>query len=305
MDAILAIDTSNYTTSCALLFNDGSVKQCKRLLPVKEGSLGLRQSDAVFLHTKNLSTLIKELVENTKINLKAVGVSITPRNQEGSYMPCFLVGKNVAESIAAINKVPLFTFSHQQGHIAAVLYGSNRLDIIDKEFLAYHFSGGTTECVSVKDLLDGKIDIISATADINAGQLIDRAGVMLKLPFPSGKYLEELAEKSTEKFNIKSSFPNLSGYENKIIKMYEDKVKDEDIAFYVENVIYSFCHQMANEALKKTDIKEMVFSGGVMSNKYISSRLKNDFNGIFAPGEFSSDNSVGLAVLANAKLHKC
>lgn len=305
MDAILALDTSNYTTSCALLFDDGSVRQCKRLLPVKEGSLGLRQSDAVFLHTKNLSTLISELVNNTKINLKAVGVSVTPRNQEGSYMPCFLVGKNVAESIAAVNNIPLFSFSHQQGHIASVLYGSNRLDLIKKEFLAYHFSGGTTECVKVENLQSGKIKIISETADLNAGQIIDRAGVMLNLPFPSGKYLEELAEKSTKNYKIKSTFPNLSGVENQFKKMKSNGEKDEDIAFFTENVIYSYCHQMAKEALEKTNIKEMVFAGGVMSNRYISGRLKNDFNGIFAPSEFSSDNSVGLAVLANAKLSEC
>ena len=48
----LGIDTSNYTTSTAVLHErDKSVVQQKKLLPVKQGELGLRQSDAVFHHT--------------------------------------------------------------------------------------------------------------------------------------------------------------------------------------------------------------------------------------------------------------
>ncbi|MEE0980641.1 MAG: peptidase M22, partial [Acutalibacteraceae bacterium] len=58
----LGIDTSNYTTSCAV-YDDVSdtVVQKKKLLPVKQGELGLRQSDAVFHHTVQLPDLIKEL----------------------------------------------------------------------------------------------------------------------------------------------------------------------------------------------------------------------------------------------------
>ena len=53
MPEYLGVDTSNYTTSCALYDSEtGSVIQKKMLLPVKEGEKGLRQSDAVFHHTR-------------------------------------------------------------------------------------------------------------------------------------------------------------------------------------------------------------------------------------------------------------
>ena len=52
MSLFLGIDTSNYTTSTALYDSKtGEMVQQKKLLPVKEGQLGLRQSDAVFHHT--------------------------------------------------------------------------------------------------------------------------------------------------------------------------------------------------------------------------------------------------------------
>ena len=58
----LGIDTSNYTTSAALADGDGNIiVNLKRLLPVKEGERGLRQSDALFAHTKNLPLIMGEL----------------------------------------------------------------------------------------------------------------------------------------------------------------------------------------------------------------------------------------------------
>ena len=62
MAQILGIDTSNYTTSAALLdLETGEVHQEKQLLPVKAGEAGLRQSDAVFHHTRQLPELLERL----------------------------------------------------------------------------------------------------------------------------------------------------------------------------------------------------------------------------------------------------
>ena len=89
----LGIDTSNYTTSTAVLHErDKSVVQQKKLLPVKQGELGLRQSDAVFHHTQQIPDLLDALWKDDYVP-KAVGVSVKPRDAEGSYMPCFSVGE--------------------------------------------------------------------------------------------------------------------------------------------------------------------------------------------------------------------
>ena len=90
-DKALAFDTSNYTTSAATLTVSGEVFNSKKLLPVESGKRGLRQSDAVFAHTKQLYDVFQSLDPS---GIEAVGVSTRPRSVEGSYMPCFLVGKN-------------------------------------------------------------------------------------------------------------------------------------------------------------------------------------------------------------------
>lgn len=152
MSLFLGIDTSNYTTSVAVYNSEnGKMLQRKQLLPVKQGQLGLRQSDAVFHHTQQLHTLVENIAKEIDLSgVSALGVSTRPRPVDGSYMPCFTVGENTARIISAVIKKPLLTFSHQEGHIAAALFSAAREDLFEKEFLAFHISGGTTEAVLAK-----------------------------------------------------------------------------------------------------------------------------------------------------------
>ena len=146
---VLGIDTSNYTTSLALVSDDGFV-QTRRILEVKKGECGLRQSDALFLHTVNLPELFPELFEkyrekfSTEAKIDAVAYSAYPRDVAGSYMPCFLAGQSAASAVASSLSVPLMRFSHQAGHIMAALKTCGAEEKMGGEFFALHLSGGTT-----------------------------------------------------------------------------------------------------------------------------------------------------------------
>ena len=154
MSLYIGIDTSNYTTSVAIYNSDlKKVIHKKQLLPVKQGERGIRQSDAVFHHTAQISKLMDDLLLECKreggiknfSSLKAIGVSSRPRNVKGSYMPCFTVGMSVAHSLSTALGVPCYEFSHQEGHVVAALYSAGKLDLLNTSFLAFHVSGGTTE----------------------------------------------------------------------------------------------------------------------------------------------------------------
>ena len=110
----LGFDTSNYTTSVAA-FNGVSGENCSRLLDVRPGELGLRQSDALFAHVKRLPEMTDELFAALpKDTIRAVGASTRPRAVDGSYMPCFLAGSSQAQTLARILDVPFYAFSHRQ-----------------------------------------------------------------------------------------------------------------------------------------------------------------------------------------------
>lgn len=305
---ILGLDTSNYTTSAALFdTSDGTVKQVKRLLPVKKGELGLRQSDAVFHHTRQLPEIIAKLFEDCGEAPAAVGVSIRPRNIDGSYMPCFLCGEGLADSLGAVNGIPVYKTSHQVGHILAALYSADRLDLAGERFIAFHVSGGTTDCLFVEP---NEENIVRATElgtslDLKAGQAVDRVGLMLGLDFPCGQGLEALAMKSGRSYKIKPTMKGgsccLSGVENKCGKMLEAGESPEDIAMYCLQYVCAAIGEMTRCALDTQGKLPVVFAGGVMSDKIIKDRLGSEFDSYFAAPEFSCDNAAGTAVFAALK----
>lgn len=306
MSYYLGIDTSNYTTSVAL-YNDenNTVISKKKLLPVKDGEKGIRQSDAVFHHTVQLPDLIEELFDGKNVQISAIGVSIKPCNEEGSYMPCFLAGVSVAISLSRVLNVPLYRFSHQDGHIAAALYSADKLDFIKQDFLAFHISGGTSQALYVRpNLLYFETDKVSDSLDLKAGQAIDRIGLSLGLNFPCGPELEKLANNSKKElqkikvFRRDGNF-SLSGVENKCKKMLEQGIPAEDIAMYCLSYIYSALDDTVNELLNKYGNIPLVFSGGVMSNSIIRNALLKKYNSYFAEPQFSADNACGVAVLSS------
>lgn len=308
MGLFLGIDTSNYTTSTALFDDESGVMlQQKKLLPVKDGQLGLRQSDAVFHHTQQLSKLISELVNGVDASkISAIGVSTRPRPVEGSYMPCFTVGMSVAQSISSILKVPMFEFSHQEGHISSALFSACALDLFEKSFLAFHISGGTTEVVLAKGRGCGfSLDMVGKSLDLHAGQAVDRVGLMLGLNFPCGAELEKLALKCTDNFKVKPTVKGfdccLSGVENQCKKLIDVGKNKEYVALYCIKYIEEALSVMTYRLLENYGSMPVIFAGGVMSNSIIKNSLTKKYNAIFAKPEFSTDNAAGIAYLAYRK----
>jgi N6-L-threonylcarbamoyladenine synthase len=308
---VLGIDTSNYTTSVALMYSDGElIANIKRPLPVKDGERGLRQSEAVFTHIKNIPSAMNEAREYLSgKNPDAVGVSTRPRNVEGSYMPCFLSGVAVAESISSALGIPLYRYSHQCGHIMAAIYSSGKYELLDgMDFCAFHVSGGTTEMLKVKAVNNGfSAELIGGTADLNAGQVIDRIGVHMGLPFPAGLHIEKLALENKEKIPLKKPKLsdckiNLSGLENMAIKLYEETKDKRLTSAFVLEYIGKSISLLADSYESSFGKTKFVFAGGVMSNSIIKKMLCERFDASFAVPSMSADNAVGIAALTAREL---
>lgn len=304
----IGFDTSNYTTSVAVFDGEHMINK-RRLLTVKSGERGLRQSDAVFQHTVNMPSLISEISVD-KNNIRAVAVSSRPRNIDGSYMPCFLVGINNAVSVSKFSGAPLYKTSHQVGHILAGLYSIERLDLINEPFVAFHISGGTTEALLVEPDNDEIITakIIAQSSDLKAGQAIDRAGVMMGLPFPCGKELDRLSLLSEKKYKIKPSLNgldcSLSGVENKAKKLFENGESKEDISKFVLTYIANSIDEMTQRIIDVYGNIPIMFVGGVMSNTLIRNQITKKYNAYFAEPDLSCDNACGIAIYAYLKDRK-
>lgn len=302
----LGFDTSNYTASAA--WTDGYAdKNIRQLLYVKEGERGIRQSDGVFQHMKLMPRLFERLsAEIDMRDIKAVGVSTRPRTVDGSYMPVFLAGMGYASVISASLGVPMYEFSHQDGHIMAGIYSCNGFELLEKDFLSVHLSGGTTEILKSRyNERNFTNEIIGGTRDISAGQFIDRVGVKLGMQFPAGKALEQLAltAERPEKLPVSAdgAYMSFSGVETKVMRMTDTESFDRAaLALGVLENVKDTLIKSINNAIKETNTHNILVVGGVASNSIIRKGLTEHLNGevYFAKSEYSTDNAVGIAYLA-------
>lgn len=308
MGFYIGFDTSNYTTSVAVFDSDNNtMNNCKKLLPVSTGEKGLMQSKALFEHIRQLPEVMEAAFSPfSEIKISAVGVSDKPRNIEGSYMPVFLAGVNAATATALSNKVSLYKTSHQVGHILASLFSANMLDLIEKQFIAFHISGGTTEALLVSPDKDEiiKCEKIAESLDLKAGQAIDRVGVMLGLSFPAGAELDKLSRVGKSPIKAKPVMKGLncsiSGVENKAIKLFENGENREDIARFVIEFVLNTISEMTLRLKEKYGDIPFVYGGGVMSNSLIKEKL-SEMGGIICEPQFSSDNAAGIAIYTYLK----
>ncbi len=305
----LGLDTSNYTTSAAVFDGSGG-ENVGRILDVPAGTLGLRQSDALFQHVKHLPRLLETLGDRGLLRkIAVVGASTRPRAVEGSYMPCFLAGEGHGRALAAGLGCSYVPVSHQQGHLAAAAWSAGRMELLDRPFLAWHISGGTTELLLVEpEGINVKADPIGGTSDISAGQLIDRTGVLLGLPFPAGRAVDELSGEADSDLNFAVKLNglkfSLSGVENKIKSLAEQGERPENIAYFVLATVSSAVCRATAAAQGRYPGLPVLCSGGVASNRMLRDHLTTRCSGIFAEPCYSTDNAMGVAILAWRHLHR-
>ena len=180
----------------------------------------------------------------------------------------------------------------------------------DKPFLALHLSGGTTEILLAEQ---GKLTLLGGSLDLHAGQLVDRTGVRMNLPFPAGPSLEKLAMEGVRQgktqgligVSIKGVDCCMAGAENKIARwMDEDGMSHEQIAAEVFDFLARTIERQIEAACEQTNCRQALLAGGVASSlllrEMLTARAKKrrlDCRLCFARPELSGDNAVGVALL--------
>lgn len=304
----LGIDTSCYTTSVAVIGEDGSLlSEARQILSVKPGRCGLQQSEMVFQHTRNLPLLMEKALQSDDIEICGVGVSCCPRPITDSYMPAFLTGVSAAKSIAAVSKIPLYTISHQENHMEAGVWSAGGPKA--ERFLMLHASGGTTDMLLAQKEADGRylLEQIGGSMDLHAGQFIDRVGVALGLQFPTGPELEKLAETAdymTElPVSVRKLQVSLSGPATAALRKLQAGEDKTALALGVEYALAETFARMLRNGAAAYDAADVLLVGGVASNKFIRAHVEEKLQKrnirLWVPeARFSCDNASGCASYA-------
>ena len=175
--------------------------------------------------------------------------------------------------------------------------------LLREPFAAFHVSGGTTEVLYVTPQDTGfAVTMLGGSADLHAGQAIDRVGVMMGLRFPCGRELEELAAQNTRevprpKISVEGGTCHFSGLENLAARLWQQTGDRLLVAAFV----LEYCARTLERLTAFVDERypgiPIVYAGGVMSNRYLQAVLGRRERSRFAAPEFSADNAAGVALL--------
>lgn len=310
MRAVMGIDTSAYTTSVAVVGRSGVLFEHREVLAVSPGMRGLRPSEALFRHLKNLPGLMARWQAlRGEVELAGVAVSTRPRPEPDSYLPPFVAGEECARVMHHLLEVPLVLTSHQEGHIRAGLASAGREEW--QRFAALHISGGTTELLAVEITGPGRmaVEVLGGSDDLYAGQFVDRVGVAIGLGFPAGMALEQVAAGAERAAALTVGPPrhrdgrwwiSFSGPESQAARLLAAGAPAAEVARGVELAVAGGLSALIEAACRPGPV---LVVGGVAANQTVRRKLEQALPAGagwrlgFATPELSRDNAVGVAYI--------
>lgn len=251
------------------------------------------------------------LAETKPEDLDAVAVTYGP-----GLVGSLLVGLMGAKTFALAHNLPIIPVNHLAGHIAA----ANLNAPIIYPALALMVSGGHTELVLMRE--ENRFEVLGETRDDAAGESFDKVGRLLKLPYPAGKTIDDMAHRgqATIKFptamahedNYDFSF---SGLKSAVINYVHhadqkgDTINQDDLATSFQNAVVDALIGRTRRALQNFPVRSFVLAGGVAANSQLRDELKillEDFSQtafIPVPLQYTGDNGamIGAAGYWNFK----
>jgi N6-L-threonylcarbamoyladenine synthase len=236
--------------------------------------------------------------------------------------PALWVGISCAQALGKLWNIPVIGINHMEGHIASILIKNNDAKEIIFPALALLISGGHTELIEISSW--GKYKVIGQTRDDAVGEAFDKVARMLKLPYPGGPEISNLAEMArTENISHTAKFTrpmihsknldfSFSGLKTSVLYYIRDNFKDNDldltnkadIAREFEDTVVDVLLNKTEEALVQINAKTLIVAGGVIANK----KLRDTFSSLTSSNnellvkipvkDLATDNSLMIASAA-------
>src|SRR5215207_6744808 len=193
---VLGIETSCDDTACAVLDGEGRV-----LSSVVSSQLashrpygGVVPEIASREHLSNWPAVIGVALERTGVALPEVDVVAATRGP--GLVGALLVGLALGKSIAFALERPFLAIHHLEGHLYSPFLPPRDVaapaEPVPARFVGLVVSGGHTSLFAVED---GCVETLGETRDDAMGEVFDKVGKRLGLPYPQGPLVDELAER--------------------------------------------------------------------------------------------------------------
>lgn len=261
-------------------------------------------------HLRRIIPLIDECLAQAKCKLNdldALAYTAGP-----GLNGALLIGASIANSIGFANKLPVIPIHHLEGHLLSPLLADDKPN---PPFIALLASGGHSQLIAVKAI--GEYELLGDTLDDAAGEAFDKTAKMLGLPYPGGRYIAELAALGHENYKLPRPMlhsgdltMSFSGLKTAVLTLINNLTEQnitiegqvlQDIARSIEESITDVLVKKSAMALKQTQIRTLVVSGGVSANLRLREKLdlelaKIQAKAFYPPLRLCTDNGAMIAL---------
>jgi N6-L-threonylcarbamoyladenine synthase len=273
-------------------------------------------------HLTAVVPVARQALADASVDLKDVD-AIAVTNAPG-LVGALLVGVSFAKSLAFALGKPLIGVHHMEGHLFAA---SLEIEDAVPPFTALLVSGGHTMIVDVPEW--GSYRVLGKTRDDAAGEVFDKVGKLLGLPYPGGPHVERIAAGAPPS-KLRYSPPMLrrdqqpdspdyydvsfSGLKTAVLNSVNERAAQRplddadrsELARAFQDALIATLVGKTERAVKAYDRKRVVIAGGVAANKALVNALRERLAprgiSVIAPStRLSTDNA---AMIARAGLHR-
>lgn len=278
---ILAIESSCDETSVAIVANGKQILSNIVASQIKSHQRfgGVVPEVASRHHVEQILLCMEEALTEAKIavaDLSAVAVTYGP-----GLVGALLIGVSAAKAFAWANQLPLIPVNHMAGHI----YAARFVQEMQFPLMALLVSGGHTELVYMKE--HGSFETIGETRDDAAGEAYDKVGRVMGLPYPSGKYLDELAHQGADTYHFPRpmiheehfdfSFSGLkSAFINTVHNADQkgETLDQKDLAASFQASVVDVLVEKTIRACQAYPVKQLIVAGGVAANQGLREQME-------------------------------
>lgn len=277
---ILAIESSCDETSVSIIKNGSediaTIINSQIDVHTKYG--GVVPEVASRLHLENITMVIEECLE--KANMKLEDMDAFACTYAPGLLGSLLVGVEATKTLSFIYNKPLIATNHMMGHIYANMIGNK----IEYPLLSLIISGGHTDLILMKN--ESSFEYLGQTLDDAIGEAYDKVARILDLPYPGGPNVDKYALEGNPTYKMPNilndnsfnfSFSGIKSHVNNLVhneKQRGNEVNKYDVACSFQNCVTSHLVDRTKRALEKYNLKTLLISGGVASNSFIRSSLK-------------------------------
>lgn len=284
---ILAIESSCDETSVAIIQNGNKILSNVVASQVKSHMRfgGVVPEVASRHHVEQITQVIELALDQADLQGVSQVDAIAVTQGPGLVGP-LLIGVTAAKTLAFLYNKPLLSVNHLAGHI----YAAHLVKELEFPLLALIVSGGHTELVYMKNHYD--FEVIGETQDDAVGEAYDKVGRLLDLPYPAGKYLDELAQTADPKSydipramiaedNLDFSFSGMKSAVMNIVHNANQRGEQIDTkgmaASFQAAAVEVLVTKVEKALSNRPEVVQFVLAGGVAANSGLRAGLETLF----------------------------